>query len=51
MSDAARGAWLATMGVAAAPRSHDAEVETALDTLAEHLEKHVDVGRLLSLAC
>ena len=50
MADAARAAWLATMGAPAAPRSHDAEVEAALDALAEHLEKHVDVDRLLSLA-
>jgi adenosylcobyric acid synthase len=50
MADAARAAWLATMEAPAAPRSHDAEVEAALDTLARHLEKHVDVDRLLSLA-
>jgi adenosylcobyric acid synthase len=50
MADAARAAWLATMGAPAAPRSQDAEVEAALDTLAEHLEEHVDVDRLLSLA-
>ena len=50
MADAARAAWLATMGAPAAPRSHDAEVEDALDKLAEHLETHVDVDRLLSLA-
>ena len=40
----------ATMGAPAAPRSQDAEVEAALDTLAAHLEAHVDIDRLLSLA-
>ena len=49
-SDAARAAWLASLGAAAAPRSHAAEVEAALDALAAHLERHVDVDRLLSLA-
>jgi adenosylcobyric acid synthase len=48
--DAARRAWLASLGVAAAPRSHAAEVQAALDALADHLERHVDVDRLLSLA-
>jgi adenosylcobyric acid synthase len=49
-ADAARAAWLASLGVAAAPRSHAAEVEAALDALAVHLETHVDIDRLLSLA-
>jgi adenosylcobyric acid synthase len=48
--DAARRAWLASLGVTAAPRSHAAEVERALDALADHLEQHVDIARLLSLA-
>jgi len=48
--DAARAAWLASLGVAAAPRSHMASVEAALDALAEHLETHVDIERMLSFA-
>jgi adenosylcobyric acid synthase len=48
--DAARAAWLASLGVAAAPRSHAAEVERVLDLLADHLEQHVDIARLISLA-
>jgi adenosylcobyric acid synthase len=48
--DAARAAWLASLGVAAAPRSHAAEVQAALDALASHLETHVDIDRMLSLA-
>jgi adenosylcobyric acid synthase len=48
--DAARSAWLASVGAAAAPRSHAAEVEAALDALAAHLERHVDIDRLLSFS-
>jgi adenosylcobyric acid synthase len=48
--DAARAAWLASLGVAAAPRSHAAEIERVLDVLADHLEQHVDIGRLISVA-
>jgi adenosylcobyric acid synthase len=50
MADAARAAWLASLGVAAAPRDHAAGIEAALDALAAHLERHVDIDRLLSLA-
>jgi len=49
-SDAARAAWLRSFSIAAAPRSHAAEVQTALDALADHLERHIDIERLLSLA-
>jgi len=48
--DAQRAAWLARLGTAAAPRSHDAEVEATLDALAAHLEQHVDVDALIALA-
>jgi adenosylcobyric acid synthase len=48
--DAQRAAWLARLGGAAAPRSHDAEVEATLDALAAHLERHVDVDALIALA-
>jgi adenosylcobyric acid synthase len=50
MADAARAAWLASLGVAAAPRDHAAGIEAALDALAAHLERHVAIDRLLSLA-
>ncbi|MBO1075165.1 cobyric acid synthase [Roseomonas marmotae] len=48
--DGQRAAWLARLGAAAAPRSHEAEVEAALDGLAAHLERHVDIGALLGMA-
>jgi adenosylcobyric acid synthase len=48
--DRQRAAWIARLGGAAAPRSHDAEVEAVLDALAAHLERHVDIDRLLSFA-
>ncbi len=46
----ARGAWLGAMGALPAPQSYESTVENALDRLAEHVEKHVDVDRLLTLA-
>ena len=49
-ADSARAALLREIGAAPASRSHDAEIETALDGLAAHLERHMDVDRLLSLA-
>ncbi len=49
-ADAARAALLRTLGATPAPRVHEAEIEAALDTLADHLERHIDIGRLLSLA-
>ncbi len=48
--DAQRHAWLRRLGGAPAARNHDAEVEAVLDALAAHLEAHLDVDRLLSLA-
>lgn len=48
--DAQRAAWLGRIAAAAAPRSHEAEVEAVLDALAAHLERHVDIEALLSLA-
>lgn len=48
--DAQRAAWLGRLGLAAAPRQHEAEVEAALDGLAAHLERHMDVEALLRLA-
>jgi adenosylcobyric acid synthase len=49
-ADKARAAWLAALGALPAPLSYEATVENALDSLAEHIERHVDVGRLLTLA-
>ena len=49
-SDAFRSGWLAAQGTVSAAPSYEASVEAALDTLARHLETHVDVDRLLSLA-
>jgi len=49
-SDECRGAWLTALGAVPGTQSHEATVEAALDALAEHIEAHVDVERLLSLA-
>jgi len=48
--DAQRVAWLRRLGAAPSPRRHESEVEATLDALADHLERHMDVGRLLTLA-
>ena len=48
--DAQRAAWLGRLGLAAAPRRHEAGVEAALDALAAHLARHVDVDALLRIA-
>ena len=48
--DGQRAAWLRRLGAEPAARSHDAEVEAALDGLADHLETHVAVDTLLALA-
>jgi adenosylcobyric acid synthase len=49
-SDAFRSAWLARLGIAAANESYGARVEGALDALADHIERHLDVDGLLALA-
>jgi adenosylcobyric acid synthase len=48
--DAQRASWLRRLGAPPAPRRHEAEIETTLDALAAHLERHMDIGRLLALA-
>jgi len=48
--DAQRGAWLLRWGAVPSGYHHDAAIEQALDQLAQHLEQHIDVDRLLSLA-
>jgi adenosylcobyric acid synthase len=49
-SDAFRQAYLARLGVRAAPGSHARLVEATLDALADHVEAHLDVAALLALA-
>ncbi|MBT8415459.1 MAG: cobyric acid synthase [Boseongicola sp.] len=48
--DGFRRAFLATQGVAAGGMSYNAEVDHALDRLADHLEAHVNIDELLSIA-
>ena len=49
-ADFARAGLLRDIGAEPASRSHDADVEAALDGLAAHLERYMDIDRLLSLA-
>lgn len=49
-SDGFRAAFLSGLGIAASGRSHAATVEATLDSLAAHLEAHLDVPGLLALA-
>jgi adenosylcobyric acid synthase len=48
--DAQRAAWLARLGASASPLAYEELVEQTLDALASHLEAHLDVEKLLSLA-
>lgn len=48
--DAFRRAWLAGLGVRAGAQSYDGMVEATLDRLAAHLEAHLDVAGILSIA-
>jgi adenosylcobyric acid synthase len=48
-ADAFRAAWLAQFGRRAQIRYSD-RVEETLDALAEHLEKHLDIDRILQLS-
>ena len=48
-SDRFRAAFLANHGVAS-DHSYDQTVETALDALAQHLERHMDIDALFALA-
>lgn len=48
--DRQRAAWLRRLGAAPSDLAYEAEVERVLDRLADHLERHVDLDRLLSLA-
>jgi adenosylcobyric acid synthase len=49
-SDAFRAAFLARLGIAASIESYREKVESVLDALADHIEKHLDVEGLLALA-
>ena len=49
-SDGFRRAFLAGFGGAASELRYEAMVETALDALADHLERHLDIDRLLAIA-
>ncbi|MBT0955858.1 cobyric acid synthase [Alphaproteobacteria bacterium KMM 3653] len=48
--DAFRAAYLAELGAVASGHAYSAGVEAALDALAAHLEKHLDVEALLACA-
>jgi adenosylcobyric acid synthase len=47
--DGFRSAWLAGFGITAS-HSYDATVEATLETLADHLETHLDIDGLLAVA-
>lgn len=50
-SDGFRGAFLTSIGGPRAPgASHSGKVEAALDQLADHLEAHLDLDRMLEIA-
>ena len=49
-ADAFRAAYLAGLGVAPSGTRYESGVDQALDALAAHLERHLDVGGLLALA-
>jgi adenosylcobyric acid synthase len=48
--DRQRAAWIARLGGVGSSRSHAQEVEATLDALAAHLEAHMDIDRLITLA-
>lgn len=48
--NAQRARWLAAIGATASDFDYDARVEDILDRLADHLEAHVDLDRLLAIA-
>jgi adenosylcobyric acid synthase len=47
--DAFRKAWLAQLGIASSV-AYEAQVEAALDALADHCEKHLDIDALIAIA-
>ncbi|MCK0196564.1 cobyric acid synthase [Ancylobacter sp. 6x-1] len=48
--DAQRSAWLRRLGAGPSGLDYEADVEDALDALADHLAAHLDLDRLLALA-
>ncbi|WP_207388347.1 cobyric acid synthase [Lichenihabitans psoromatis] len=48
--DRQRADWLSRLGAAPSTLNYEADVERVLDALAAHLETHLDLDRLLSLA-
>ncbi len=49
-SDGFRRAFLARLGVAGGALEYEVMIETALDALADHLERHLDLSALLAAA-
>src|SRR5690606_13497921 len=49
-SDTARAAFLSEFGAKASGRGYEPMLDAVLDAFAEHLARHVDVERLLTLA-
>ena len=47
--DAFRKAWLANLGIASS-LAYASEIESALDALADHLEAHLDIEAMLTIA-
>jgi adenosylcobyric acid synthase len=48
--DAQRRAWIERLGGTPSRHSHDADIQSTLDALADHIEAHIDVDRLLRSA-
>jgi adenosylcobyric acid synthase len=48
--DAQRAAWLRWLGASASSLDYEQEIDRVLDALAAHLEAHVDLDKLLTLA-
>ncbi len=49
-ADAFRAAYLASLGATSARFSYDVQIDRVLDALADHIETHMDLDLLLSLA-
>jgi adenosylcobyric acid synthase len=49
-SDGFRGAFLRALGGQGSAARYEEGVEVALDRLADHLERHVEIGQLLEIA-
>jgi adenosylcobyric acid synthase len=48
-ADGFRGAWLAGFGIASS-LAYEEKIEGAIDALADHLEAHLDIERILTIA-